>query len=228
MLARCPELDRAALVAADEPAARCRGADRRLRRRALASRTSTWRPPRGLIAIVGPNGAGKSTLLKAVLGLVPRRLRHSRGLRPAARRQARDRLAYVPQRAAVDWDFPATALDVVLDGPVRRDRLAAAAARPPPSRRARAASTGSAWPTSPTARSASSPAASSSASSSPAALAQDADILLLDEPFAGVDAATGRRSSSTCSTSSGRRAGRRLRPSRPRDRRRPISTMCCC
>jgi manganese/zinc/iron transport system ATP- binding protein len=79
----------------------------------------TWRPPRaGLVAIVGPNGAGKSTLLKAILGLVPA----AAGSVAVCGRPvdaARDHLAYVPQRAAVDWDFPATALDVVLQGMIR-------------------------------------------------------------------------------------------------------------
>ncbi|MEZ5977019.1 MAG: metal ABC transporter ATP-binding protein [Planctomycetota bacterium] len=67
------------------------------------------------IAIVGPNGAGKSTLLKACLGLLPDVV----GLvtffgRPLAR--VRKRVAYVPQRESVEWDFPVTALDVVLMG----------------------------------------------------------------------------------------------------------------
>ncbi len=72
--------------------------------------------PKGvLLAIVGPNGAGKSTLLKSILGLV----------KPAAGTvlvfgepydKQRKRLAYVPQRGSVDWDFPTTALDVVMMG----------------------------------------------------------------------------------------------------------------
>lgn len=72
-------------------------------------------PQGSLTCILGPNGAGKSTLLKAALGLV----------RPAAGtvrllgqepRKALPLCAYVPQRATVDWDFPATVLDVVLMG----------------------------------------------------------------------------------------------------------------
>ncbi len=76
-------------------------------------------PERGLVAIVGPNGAGKSTLLKAVLGLVPK----ARGTAEIFGRSVsdqRDLLAYVPQRASVDWDFPATAADVVAMGLYRR------------------------------------------------------------------------------------------------------------
>jgi len=68
-----------------------------------------------LVAIVGPNGAGKSTLLKAILGLVPLVTGEVRIFgEPIA--EARHRVAYVPQRESVDWDFPATVLDVVLMG----------------------------------------------------------------------------------------------------------------
>ncbi len=78
----------------------------------------TWTAPAsGLTAIVGPNGAGKSTLIKAILGLVPSTGRISIGGRPLD--AMRDATAYVPQRASVDWDFPASALDVVLQGMVR-------------------------------------------------------------------------------------------------------------
>jgi manganese/zinc/iron transport system ATP- binding protein len=78
----------------------------------------TWTAPaRGLTAIVGPNGAGKSTLIKAILGLVPSSGTVTVGGKPFE--AARDLTAYVPQRASVDWDFPATALDVVLQGMVR-------------------------------------------------------------------------------------------------------------
>lgn len=68
-----------------------------------------------LMAIVGPNGAGKTTLIKSILGL----------LKPAAGKveifgkplsKVRKRVGYVPQRSSVDWDFPTTALDVVIMG----------------------------------------------------------------------------------------------------------------
>lgn len=71
--------------------------------------------PGKLCAIVGPNGAGKSTLIKAVLGLVPvssgtiEVLGHKMP-------QARKLCAYVPQRSEVDWDFPINVFDVVLMG----------------------------------------------------------------------------------------------------------------
>ena len=75
-------------------------------------------PAGQLCAIVGPNGAGKSTLLKAALGLVPRdagRVFVDGVEGPAAL----DRVAYVPQRESVDWDFPITVGEVVAMGRYR-------------------------------------------------------------------------------------------------------------
>jgi manganese/zinc/iron transport system ATP- binding protein len=72
-----------------------------------------------LFGIIGPNGAGKSTLLKAALGLVPLlggTVRFSG--RPLA--EVRQSVGYVPQRETVDWDFPVTAIDVVLMGTYAR------------------------------------------------------------------------------------------------------------
>jgi manganese/zinc/iron transport system ATP- binding protein len=72
-------------------------------------------PPGILMAVVGPNGAGKTTLLKAILGL----------LKPAAGKvlvygrpylEQRRIVGYVPQRGSVDWDFPTNVLDVVMMG----------------------------------------------------------------------------------------------------------------
>ncbi|EEX47719.1 ATPase component of Mn/Zn ABC-type transporter [Jonquetella anthropi DSM 22815] len=66
-------------------------------------------------AIVGPNGAGKSTLMKCILGFV----------RPLAGKilidgktlpEVRRRIAYVPQKSSVNWDFPITVQDVILMG----------------------------------------------------------------------------------------------------------------
>jgi manganese/zinc/iron transport system ATP- binding protein len=84
-----------------------------------------------LFGVIGPNGAGKSTLLKAALGLVPVVGGHVRFFgAPLAR--VRGRVGYVPQRETVDWDFPVSVMDVVLMGtygrlgwlrrPGRRDR----------------------------------------------------------------------------------------------------------
>lgn len=71
---------------------------------------ASLRIPRGTIsAILGPNGAGKSTLVKGMLGL----LKASQGQISIPSHES---IAYVPQSDAVDWDFPATVLDVVLMG----------------------------------------------------------------------------------------------------------------
>ena len=72
--------------------------------------------PKGiLMAIVGPNGAGKTTLMKAILGLIKPAAGQVRVLGKRLN-NVRKRVAYVPQRGSVDWDFPTHALDVVLMG----------------------------------------------------------------------------------------------------------------
>ena len=76
----------------------------------------TMHVPHGAqVAIVGPNGAGKSTLFKALVGLLPLRagrvLLHDR----TPGNQA-DPIAYVPQREEIDWSFPVTVSDVVMMG----------------------------------------------------------------------------------------------------------------
>ncbi len=72
-------------------------------------------PQGAAMAIVGPNGAGKSTLLKAVLGLV-NPAAGTIELFGSAGDPDRRRVAYVPQRESVDWDFPINVLEVVLMG----------------------------------------------------------------------------------------------------------------
>lgn len=147
-------------------------------------------PDNGLIAIIGPNGAGKSTLIKACLGLVPR----ASGLvefwgKPY--KQARHRIGYVPQRESVDWDFPVSALDVVCMGryrmigwfkPVSRAHKQAAmehldrVGMADFAKRQISQLSGGQQQRVFLAR----------------ALAQEADLYFMDEPFAGVDAATER------------------------------------
>lgn len=70
------------------------------------------------MGLIGPNGSGKSTLLKAIAGVIPLREGEIRlGGRPL--RRGEGRVAFVPQREEVNWDFPVTANDVVLMGRYR-------------------------------------------------------------------------------------------------------------
>ncbi|MCB9957519.1 MAG: metal ABC transporter ATP-binding protein [Rhodospirillaceae bacterium] len=143
-----------------------------------------------MTAIVGPNGAGKSSLLKGALGVVPR-LSGEVTVFGRPFKEARHRVAYVPQRASVDWDFPARVIDVVLMGLYRKIgwvRLAGRKHRETAmaclervnmaefAERQIGQLSGGQQQRVFLAR----------------ALAQDADLYLLDEPLAGVDAATER------------------------------------
>ena len=65
-----------------------------------------------LLAVVGPNGAGKSTLIKAILGLI-KTLSGKITFWGKKYEKVRNKIAYVPQRGSVDWDFPTTVFDVV-------------------------------------------------------------------------------------------------------------------
>lgn len=72
-------------------------------------------PEGKLVGVIGPNGAGKSTLIKAMMELIP----HDSGYTKLFGKnldEVRNKVAYVPQRGSVDWDFPASVLDVVLMG----------------------------------------------------------------------------------------------------------------
>lgn len=141
-----------------------------------------------IVGIVGPNGAGKSTLIKAALGLV----------KPLSGRidffgqslvEVRRRIAYVPQRESVDWDFPINVRDLVLMGrygtlgigrwPRKADRTAAdhyleRVGMLPYAERQISQLSGGQQQRAFIAR----------------ALVQEADIYFMDEPFAGVDMAT--------------------------------------
>ncbi|HZH67595.1 MAG TPA: metal ABC transporter ATP-binding protein [Chitinophagales bacterium] len=68
-----------------------------------------------LMAIVGPNGAGKSTLIKAILG-IQKSIAGTVEVFGKPYQTMRKKVAYVPQKGTVDWDFPTTAFDVVLMG----------------------------------------------------------------------------------------------------------------
>ncbi|MEO0511742.1 MAG: ABC transporter ATP-binding protein [Planctomycetota bacterium] len=146
--------------------------------------------PNRLTAIVGPNGAGKSTLIKACLGLIPRASGQVE-FWGKPYKASRQRVGYVPQRESVDWDFPVSALDVVCMGRYRKLGWC----RPVSKKHRRAA-------TECLERVGMADFARRQISQLSGgqqqrvflarALAQEADLYLMDEPFAGVDAATER------------------------------------
>jgi manganese/zinc/iron transport system ATP- binding protein len=145
-------------------------------------------PEGKLIGIVGPNGAGKSTLIKAALDLVPKASGRVLIYGKPYRKQ-RHLVGYVPQRESVDWDFPVSALDVVTMGrygkigwcmPVTKHHRQAALAAlervgmADYAKRQISQLSGGQQQRVFLAR----------------ALVQDAKLYFMDEPFAGVDAAT--------------------------------------
>ena len=158
-------------------------------RDSLVLREVTLDLPQGVVlGVIGPNGAGKSTLLKAVVGL----LKPAKGTvacfgQPL--QKARRRVGYMRQASSVDWDFPTTVSDVVLMGtygglgwfrrPGTKERDVAVAALkrvgiPHLAHRPISQLSGGERQRTFLAR----------------LLAQQPDLLLLDEPFAGVDAAS--------------------------------------
>lgn len=72
-------------------------------------------PNEVLMAIIGPNGAGKSTFIKSVLNLI-QPLAGSILIQGKPYEKQKRKIAYVPQKDSVDWDFPTTVLDVVMMG----------------------------------------------------------------------------------------------------------------
>ncbi|WP_280173303.1 metal ABC transporter ATP-binding protein [Hyphomicrobium sp. CS1GBMeth3] len=147
-------------------------------------------PPGSMVAIVGPNGAGKSTLIKAALGIVPRISGDVTSFGKSCA-EVRSRIAYVPQRANVDWDFPATVRDVVMMGLYREIGLFRFAGRQ--HRQAALACLERVGMASFADRQIGQLSGGQRQRVFLArALAQDADLYVMDEPFAGVDAATER------------------------------------
>ena len=143
-----------------------------------------------LVGIIGPNGAGKTTLIQAILGLVPLVSGEIRIHGEAVARQ-RHRVGYFPQHKSVDWDFPVNVLDVVLMGtygrvgwfrrPGAKEKAIARACLQRVGlegleRRQIGQLSGGQQQRTFLAR----------------ALAQEADVYFMDEPMAGVDAATER------------------------------------
>ncbi len=145
-------------------------------------------PEGKLIGIVGPNGAGKSTLIKAIMNLIPSNSGYVK-LFDEHLEKVRNRISYVPQKESVDWDFPASSLDVVLMGrygqlgllkkPRKADKEVAMdclrkVGMDAFAKRQISQLSGGQQQRVFLAR----------------ALAQQADLYFMDEPFAGVDAAT--------------------------------------
>jgi manganese/zinc/iron transport system ATP- binding protein len=145
-------------------------------------------PAGQLVGVIGPNGAGKSTLIKAAMGLLP----VSSGWVKVFGRPMKDnlcRVGYVPQRESVDWDFPVSVMDVVLmgryghlglfkrprkeDREVARECLEKVKMLPYADRQISNLSGGQ-----------------QQRVFLARALAQESDLYFMDEPFAGVDAAT--------------------------------------
>ncbi len=84
-------------------------------------------PPASFVCLVGLNGAGKSSLLKAIVGVVP--ATGSVSVLGSRDHHRRERIAYVPQRESLNWEFPISVLEVVLmgrPGAVRRIGLSSA------------------------------------------------------------------------------------------------------
>ena len=146
--------------------------------------------PGNCYGVIGANGAGKSTFIKAVLGFVKPDVGKVL-INGQDARNARGKVAYVPQRGAVDWDFPITVKEVAMMGryqeipwyrnPTKKDQdiamdaLAMVRMTDFAERQIGQLSGGQ-----------------QQRVFLARALAQGSDILLLDEPFAGVDAATER------------------------------------
>ena len=141
-----------------------------------------------VIGIMGPNGAGKSTLLKTIMGLVPPDSGYVK-LFDKTLAAVRKQVSYVPQKDSIDWDFPASVLDVVVMGryarlglfqrPSKADKAYALAClrqvgMDTLAKRQIGRLSGGQQQRVLLAR----------------ALAQEAQLYLMDEPFAGIDAAT--------------------------------------
>lgn len=141
-----------------------------------------------LLGIVGPNGAGKSSLLKSMLGLI-QPLSGKVDFFGLPLEKARSKIAYVPQRESVDWDFPITALEVVLMG--RYGRLGAFTRLRKADREASAAALDLVGMREFADRQIGELSGGQQQRLFLArAIVQNPDLFLLDEPFAGIDLAT--------------------------------------
>ncbi|RNI26499.1 metal ABC transporter ATP-binding protein [Rufibacter latericius] len=145
-------------------------------------------PKQALVGIIGPNGAGKSTLIKAIMGLLPLNSGFVE-LFGKSLEEVRKKVSYVPQRESVDWDFPASALDVAMMGTYGGLGLFR---RPGSKQRQQAMEALEKVGMQDFANRQISQLSGGQQQRVflSRALAQDADLYLMDEPFAGVDIAT--------------------------------------
>ena len=145
--------------------------------------------PKGqLIGIIGPNGAGKSTLIKACMNMVPKASGSVLVYGKPYKKQRR-LVGYVPQRESVDWDFPASALDVVTMGLYGQIPLCV-----PPGRKHRQLASHALEQVGMADYAMRQISKLSGGQQQriflARALVQNADLYFMDEPFVGVDAAT--------------------------------------
>ena len=141
-----------------------------------------------LVGIIGPNGSGKSTLIKSILGFVRADVGTVK-LFDQEVSQVKGRVAYVPQRGSVDWDFPVTVREVAVMGRYGKRRWWQDLTRDD-FRRADEALEKVRMSEFANRQIGQLSGGQQQRVFMARALTQDADILLLDEPFAGVDAAT--------------------------------------
>jgi len=145
-------------------------------------------PKGSLVGIIGPNGAGKSTLIKAVMGLLPLSSGYVK-LMDKTLDEVRDKISYVPQRESVDWDFPISVFEVVLMGRYGKMGLMRR-----PSKKDKEVAFQSLEQVGMSAFASRQISQLSGGQQQRVflarALAQEADLYLMDEPFVGVDAAT--------------------------------------
>ena len=145
-------------------------------------------PTANIIGIIGPNGSGKTTLLKAIMGLVNTSSGYVK-LFDQPLDQVRERISYVPQRESVDWDFPASVMDIVLMGRYRKNNLMRSLSKADKDIAAEALEKVNMLQFSNRQISQLSGGQQQRVFIA-RSLAQGADLYIMDEPFVGVDAAT--------------------------------------
>jgi len=170
------------LLSAAEHGTELRGVTVRYGRRVAVEDISGTFAPGSLTAVVGANGAGKSTLLAAIAGTI-------RPARGSIRRPSQQSLAYLPQRAAIDRDYPVSVAEFIALGGWREFGAFRAPARAMRTRTGMAAAT-MGLTDHLRRRIAALSVGEFQRTLFARVIMQDARMILLDEPFAGVDAAT--------------------------------------